>query len=341
MRLRSIFLISFVISFFLTPLISRLSLKLGIVDLPGERKMHAHPTPILGGLAIFIATAFPLVLRMNLSGQTLGVVLAGSLIIASSLINDIKAISARIRFLIEVIASLILVYHGIRFELFADSSPLFFLNYILTIAWVVGVINAVNYLDGLNGLLTMLSLVMLASFAYIGYISNQFLLLTVIASLAGALLGFLRYNFPEARIFLGDTGSKFIGFSLAVISLVGSWAQDSIVKLFVPVFILGVPILDMGFTTLMRIRENKVKTVKELLEYAGKDHIHHRLLSIGLNARQAVYFICVMSLSLGISGIILYNSERTDVWFSLIQAFCVFFIISIVMVLGEKTAKNV
>ncbi|MCM8770807.1 MAG: undecaprenyl/decaprenyl-phosphate alpha-N-acetylglucosaminyl 1-phosphate transferase [Candidatus Omnitrophica bacterium] len=336
MRIRFIFPISFLISFFLTPFIINFCFKLGILDYPDARKIHNQPTPRLGGLAIYLATMLALGYNILLSAKLISIFFAASLIFIISLIDDLRPLSALIRLAAQVIATAILIFSGIYIEFFPKSAGGLFLNYILTLVWVVGITNAVNYLDGLDGLLILLTLSVLACFGFIGYISDQFWLLSVIVALAGSLLGFLKYNFPRAKIFIGDAGSTFIGFILATVSIMGTWAQDNVVKVFVPVFILGVPIFDMCFTTVMRIKEGKVKSIIDWLEYAGCDHFHHRLLNIGLSRTAAVYLICVVSLMLGISGIILYNSERTDAYLMLLQVCFVFMVISILMLSGEK-----
>ncbi|MDD5044467.1 MAG: MraY family glycosyltransferase [Candidatus Omnitrophica bacterium] len=295
--------------------------------------MHNLPIPRLGGVVIYLATMLALSCHI-LSPRLISIFLAGSLVFFVSFFDDLHPLPALFRLITQVVAAIILIVSGICIQFFPPQAA--FLNYFLTVCWVVGITNAVNYLDGLDGLLSLLGLSILACFAYIGYISDQFWLLVIITALSGALFGFLKYNFPHANIFLGDSGSMFIGFIFAAISIMGTWAQDNLVKIFVPVFILGVPIFDMCFTTVMRIKERKIKTVIEWLEYAGKDHFHHRLLNMGLSRIKAVYLICVVSIILGISGIVLYNSERSDVYFMLLQAFFIFVVISILMILGEK-----
>ncbi|MBI4708046.1 MAG: undecaprenyl/decaprenyl-phosphate alpha-N-acetylglucosaminyl 1-phosphate transferase [Candidatus Omnitrophica bacterium] len=336
MRLRLILFSSFLISLVLTPFLVNFSRKLKILDYPAERKIHDVPMPRLGGVAIYLATVASLFFGIFSSAKLTAIFWGGTLIFLLGLADDIRGISASSRLLGQIIASVILISSGISIDVF--PGPFNFLNYLITVVWIVGITNAVNYLDGVDGLATLLGISILGCFTYIGFISNQFWLLNLIVALGAALLGFLRYNFPKAKVFLGDSGSNFIGFVLGAIGIMGTWAQDSVVKIFVPVFILGVPIFDMCFTTVMRIKEKKIHDVLEWLEYAGKDHFHHRLMNLGLSRIWVVYLICATSMILGISGIVLYNSERADAYFMLAQAFFIFIIISILMVMGGKTS---
>jgi UDP-GlcNAc:undecaprenyl-phosphate GlcNAc-1-phosphate transferase len=339
MRLRLILLSSFIISLVLTPFLIKLSRRLKVLDYPAERKIHNVPMPRMGGVAVYLATVVSLSFGIFSSVKLTAIFLGGTLIFIMGLVDDIKHISASSRLLGQIIASAILISSGIYIDVFPAAFNFF--NYFITVVWLVGITNAVNYLDGVDGLATLLAISILACFTYIGFISNQFWLLNLIVALIAALLGFLRYNFPKARIFLGDCGSNFIGFILGAVGIMGTWAEDSVVKIFVPVFILGVPIFDMCFTTIMRIREGKIHDVIEWLEYAGKDHFHHRLMNLGLNRVGVVCLICASSIILGISGIVLYNSERTDAYFMLVQSFFIFVIISILMIMGSRVScKN-
>jgi len=154
--------------------------------------------------------------------------------------------------------------------------------------------------------------------------------------LIAACLGFLPYNFRKDKMFLGDAGSTFIGFILASLALVGYWAEDSLVKISIPVLILGVPIFDMIFTTIMRVKDGKVKTVLEWLEYGGKDHFHHYLVDLGLRPSGATIFIYFITLSLGISAIMVSNDPAFDAFLALLQACIIFGIIATIIVIGKR-----
>jgi UDP-GlcNAc:undecaprenyl-phosphate/decaprenyl-phosphate GlcNAc-1-phosphate transferase len=165
-----------------------------------------------------------------------------------------------------------------------------------------------------------------------GQVNLAILSFIIIAS----CLGFLPYNLKNAKIFLGDAGSTFIGFTLAGIALMGNWAQDNIVKISIPILVLGVPIFDMCFTTIMRVREGKVKTVIEWLKYGGKDHFHHYLVDLGLTHFGAVAFIYFVTLSLGISAIMVSNDRAFEAFLSLSQAAIIFGVVATLIVAGKR-----
>lgn len=149
-------------------------------------------------------------------------------------------------------------------------------------------------------------------------------------------LGFLPRNFKKSKIFLGDAGSTFIGFTLAGIAIIGNWAEDNIVRLTVPILILGVPIFDMVFTTIMRIKEKKISTIIEWLKYGGKDHFHHRLIDLGLHPQRALLFIYFINLSFGISAIMVSNEKVIVGLLSILQASIIFAGIAVLMLIGKK-----
>jgi UDP-GlcNAc:undecaprenyl-phosphate GlcNAc-1-phosphate transferase len=207
----------------------------------------------------------------------------------------------------------------------------------LTCVWIVGLTNAYNYLDGLDGLAAGSATINLFFFAVILYGMGQYALGLIAVVLTAACLGFLPYNLHKInKIFLGEAGSTFLGFMLACIGLQGSWAHDNVVRLFVPVFILGVPIFDMIFTTVMRIKEGKVKTIIEWLQYGGKDHFHHYLVDVGLSPWGAVLFIYALTASLGISAYMVSNDNGIEGLLTISQTTIIFWVIAVLMVVGRR-----
>lgn len=160
--------------------------------------------------------------------------------------------------------------------------------------------------------------------------------------LASACLGFLPYNFKKGRkrVFLGDAGSTLIGFILASIGLVGYWAAGNIVKIAIPILILGVPIFDMIFTTVMRIATGKIKTIYEWLKHADKDHFHHHLVDLGLGLRGSVIFIYFTSISLGLSAIMVDRGTTKAAVLSIVQGFIIFGIIGVLIVMGKRSGRS-
>jgi UDP-GlcNAc:undecaprenyl-phosphate GlcNAc-1-phosphate transferase len=188
----------------------------------------------------------------------------------------------------------------------------------------------------MDGLASGSAVVNLLCFAVILYTTGQVALAELSVILIAANLGFLPHNFRKRKIFLGEAGSTLLGFILACVALIGSWAEDNIVKISIPILILGVPIFDMIFTTVMRIKEEKVKTLIEWLQYGGKDHFHHYLVDIGLRPLGAVVFIYCITFSLGISAIMVSNDRAIEGFFALLQSSIVFGIIATLIVIGKR-----
>jgi UDP-GlcNAc:undecaprenyl-phosphate GlcNAc-1-phosphate transferase len=252
------------------------------------------------------------------------------------LIDDIIGLSAPVRLFWQLIVALIISIFVVRVTflphgLWGDIGEI-----IITVIWIVGLTNAYNYLDGLDGLAVGSAVINLFCFSVILYTTKQYSLVILTIILMGACLGFLPYNFKKAKIFLGDAGSTSIGFTLAYIALIGNWAEDNIVKITIPILILGVPIFDMIFTTIMRTKKLKIKTLLEWLQYGGKDHFHHYLVDLGLQPLGAVVFIYFLTLSLGISAIMVSNDQAIEAFLTLSQASIIFGVIAVLMVVGKR-----
>lgn len=277
-----------------------LALRLGVVDHPERRKMHQIPIPLMGGLAIF--TAFFLVSAAALAAAPdldaseirayLGLVAGGLLILLLGIYDDVKGLKAPAKFMGQTLAALVVVSAGAKIDLFTNplgaSVHLGWVGVPLAVFWIVGVTNAVNLIDGLDGLALGIGGIAALGLFAVSVGANSFLA-TLCIALAGASLGFLRHNFYPARIFLGDSGSMLIGFSLAVIGLLGSYKSSTAAVLFLPIIVLGVPLFDTVFA-IFRRAQRRVSPFK-----ADREHIHHRLVRIGLHHRNVVlvlYFVC-------------------------------------------------
>jgi UDP-GlcNAc:undecaprenyl-phosphate GlcNAc-1-phosphate transferase len=205
---------------------------------------------------------------------------------------------------------------------------------------MIGITNAFNYLDGLDGLAAGSAVINLACFGFILYGKGQLYLCVISLVLIGCCLGFLPYNFKKKKIFLGDAGSTFLGFIIASIGLVGYWAVGDIIKISIPIIVLGVPIFDMVFTTVMRIKDRKIASVSEWLRYSGKDHFHHYLVDLGLPPLGAVIFIYITTLSLGISALMVsYHTKPLMAFLAILQASIIFAMIGILIVFGKMHHK--
>ncbi len=335
-----ILLLSFVISNFLTPIFIKISYKFGFLDNPGERKVHTSPIPRIGGAAVFIAFVVTLLRNLQFSKSLTGLLIGSSIIFILGFIDDIKGLSATIRIVFQIISALVVILSGVRITFIPVGWPLEnFLELIITIVWFIGIANAVNFLDGIDGLVTSFGLLCSVFFFLIALPTHQKFLAWMCVALIGACAGFLPYNWYKAKVFLGDSGATFIGFILAGFAVIGTWAENEpVVALSTPLLVLGVPIFDMIYTTVSRIRNKKVKTVKEWLEYVGKDHFHHRLMKLGLNVPRSVGFILLVNICLGLSALIIRSAGPLGSILLILQASGIFVIVVVLMLLGrEKT----
>ncbi len=334
-------LLSFLVVFLSTPLFKILALKFNILDVPNDRKMHKSSTPLLGGMAIYAGVISAMLFTSVTLRPIYGVLTGGTIIFIISLIDDIKGLSAQTRLIGQLIAAMMIIGFGERISFLPNNLWGYSGEVILTLIWVVGITNALNYLDGIDGLATGFTAISALGFSVISYLTNQPELGLVALILAAGCIGFLPYNFKQAKIFLGDAGSTFIGFTLAGIAVLGDWASDNVIRLTVPILVLGIPIFDMIFTTVMRIKEKKIRTPIEWLNYTGKDHFHHRLIDLGLRPMGAVFFIYFVTVALVINAIIIsYAKETFEGVLALVQASIVFGAIAVLMVVGRRQHKD-
>ena len=337
MRLVLIFLFSFLVAYFSTPLFKKLAFKFDILDIPNRRKAHKTPTPLLGGLAVYLAVISGLAFNFAELRFFSGMLIGATIILIVGLIDDAKGLSALVRLICQLLAALIVVGFGVRLSFLPNNLLGNAGEVILTLIWIIGVTNALNYLDGIDGLALGTTAVSALFFSIISYQTNQAGICLVSLVLMASCLGYLPHNFKKAKIFLGDAGSTFIGFTLASIAIMGNWAEDSVVKLSVPILILGVPIFDMVFTTIMRIKEEKISTIVEWLKYGGKDHFHHRLIDLGLRSTEAALFICFISVSFGISAIMISKGKAVVGFLSILQAIIIFAVIAILLIISKRS----
>ena len=334
-----LFIVSFLLFNLLYPFINKLAWKIGAVDKPDPRKIHNSPVPRIGGLGIYLAFIFALLRNFQFSVQMIAIIISSSLIFIIGFIDDIKGLSAKTRLIFQIIAACIIVYSGIKI-----TYPLRFgfagevISWLVSVIWIVGIINAFNFLDGIDGLAGALGVVISVIFIIITVNTYQPNVMFITSSLCGAISGFLVYNWNPAKIFLGDSGSTLIGFILACLSIFASWSDDRpLISLSVPLIILFIPIFDIIYITISRIRNGLVNNIKEWLEYTAKDHFHHRLLSIGFSVKSAVIFISLLNLLLGLIAVnIVIDNEFTETIISFFEVGLIFVIIVILMI----TARN-
>jgi UDP-GlcNAc:undecaprenyl-phosphate GlcNAc-1-phosphate transferase len=336
-----LFLFAFLLSFLLTPVVRFFAAKFKILDMPEERKIHEEPIPLMGGLAIYISYVITIFLNFAFSIELKGVVIGGTIILLIGLIDDIKKLSATWKLISQIFASGILIVYGVKLSFLPNTWWGNGGEILLTIMWVVGITNAVNFFDGMDGLATGITAICALCFFIVAVMTRQSYLGYLTIALAGSCLGFLKFNFKPATIFLGDTGSTFLGFTLAGIAVMGGWAEKNPkVALSLPILILSVFIFDMIYITIARTADGKVKNLKEWIEYTGKDHLHHRLVNLGFTETETVLFIYLIAACLGISGINLKTNGDLKIYFELLQGFYIFIIIVILMLTGRRVAKK-
>ncbi len=291
----TIFLIALTVTLVGTPWIRRLAVLFGFVDAPAQRKMHSTPMPLMGGVAIWGGALIALLIfSSRMPGSVVGVAAAIAVIGLVGLLDDRFGLPAWAKLGGQFAAFVILAAFDIRVQ---TSLPEF-VNYTITFIWLAGITNAINFLDNMDGLSAGISGVAAAFILLLGSQNEQFLVSALAAAVLGACLGFLRFNFKPAQIFMGDAGSLFLGFVLALLGLQLRFPENvTFVTWMVPVFILGVPIFDMTLVVFSRIRRGVSPNTP------GKDHSSHRLVALGFSQREAVLILYLACGALGMIGV--------------------------------------
>lgn len=309
-----IFIVPFILSVILTPIIKRVAIKINAVDLPNERKVHKTVMPRLGGLAIFLATSIGLLVFTDITTEPLMWIAIGSLvIIIAGIVDDIKPLSPKIKLLFQLAASITVIYGGINIEFInvpLSNNVLYLGNwsYFITVVWIIGITNALNLIDGLDGLSAGVSSISLATIFIMSLSMGNILIATLVLILLAATLGFLIFNFYPAKIFLGDSGSMYLGFFLATLSILG-FKNIAVVSFVFPIIILAVPIFDTISAIIRRFRNKTSITLPD------KKHLHHCLLEMGFSHRKTVLIIYGISLLFSIAALFL---SQATFWIGLI-----------------------
>lgn len=333
-------LLSFSWAYILVPLLYPLSLKLGLVDKPDEvRKHHTTATPISGGLAIFIAFAITIVFNFHFSVQMKAILVGSSLIFIVGVLDDLFKLSAKIRLAAQIAASFVLIYFGVRVTFIPDSLGGVYTETLLTLIWLIGITNSMNFIDGIDGLAAGSAVIYCIFFAIVSLLSGQHYMMYLVAAVAGSSLGFFVYNFrvkKPALIFLGDSGSTFLGFFLASIAILGEWGEN-IADITVPVLIMSVLIFDMCLTTVIRIYTGEVRSFGEWLHYTGRDHFHHRMSDLGLGNKLAAIVIFGVSICFGLEALVVNQADITEAVILLLHTILTFIILGIVLAYKRKS----
>lgn len=338
------FLLAFITAFVITPYTIRLAKKVGAVDIPNDRRVNKKPMPRLGGLAViagFLVSAIYLIISMfiekkinftedslnkKIFGFLIGIIVLG----ITCFIDDVKGIKPLAKLAGQTLAAILVVSSGVLIDNFTipfkENSVMLneVFSYILTIGWIVGITNAINLIDGLDGLSSGITLISCISLLIIFALNESPLIaIILITSLAGAIVGFLPYNFNPAKTFIGDVGSNFMGFSIAVISILGVAKTYTAVVIIAPIMVLALPIFDTLWAIVRRII--KTKSIKGVFK-ADKGHLHHRLMARGYTQKQAVLILYGLTATFGMTAIILLDS---GIWKAISFALLVVAIVAI------------
>ena len=338
------FLLAFITAFVITPYTIRLAKKVGAVDIPNDRRVNKKPMPRLGGLAViagFLVSVIYLVIsasiegKINLSEDGLNIkllgILGGMLVLGIvCYIDDVKDIKPLVKLAGQVVAAIIVASSGVLIDNFTIpfKENSFVLNevfsFILTVGWIIGITNAINLIDGLDGLSSGITLISCLSLVVVFALNESPLIaIILITALAGAIVGFLPYNFNPAKTFIGDVGSNFMGFALAIISILGVAKTYTAIVLIAPIMILALPIFDTIWAIIRRII--KSKSIKGVFK-ADRGHLHHRLMAKGYTQKQSVLILYGATATFGMTAIILLDS---GIWKA---ASCALLVIAIVAI---------
>ena len=285
-----------------TPLLRRVALHLGVIDQPNVRKIHVNPVPLLGGAAIYIAfivTLWALGDRRFVN-EVVGIFLGATLMSLMGVVDDRWGLGSYAKLAGQFLAAGILIYGGVQVRLFGN-----WLDIAITLAWVVGITNAMNLLDNMDGLSGGVAMIAAVFFALLASLSNQYLVGALAAALAGACAGFLFYNWNPAHIFMGDTGSLFIGFLLAAVAIKLRFPSSSLaITWMIPVMVLTVPIFDTTLVFISRLRRGK-----NPLTTPGQDHVSHRLALLTGSRREAVLLCYLIGGAAGLVAIFVSDAR--------------------------------
>ncbi|MBN2713229.1 MAG: undecaprenyl/decaprenyl-phosphate alpha-N-acetylglucosaminyl 1-phosphate transferase [Planctomycetes bacterium] len=353
-----LFCLSLVLGLLLTPLARRLALRVGLVDNPGERKIHSRTIPYGGGIAIVLT--FSLVVASSylslrffdwdslipgfsenfaplLGGvfakQTLirfgAVMLGGSMMFGLGLLDDFYRLNPKPKLAVQIIAAFLVYLGGLKITLFVESE---IFSAVVTVLWIVFVTNAFNLLDNMDGLSSGVAAIAASLFFVVALQTGQVFVASMLAVLAGSLFGFLYYNFAPAKLFMGDAGSLFIGFILATLTVAGTYhVEGSFFSVFMPVLILGVPFFDTLSVLYIRYRNGKP------FFQGDTNHFSHRLVRLGMTRREAVLTIYLLGIILGGAATLLEQLDRTG---SIIVFLIGLGIIALIVLLENAAARR-
>ncbi len=335
-------LVALMASFLMTPVVKTFAYKVGAIDVPkDERRMHKVPIPRLGGLAIFIGFMVSILLFVPITPEMRSILLGAVIIVVLGVVDDIMALPALLKFVVQIVAALVPALGGVRILAFSNpnifSQNLYWvlggLSIPFTVLWIVAITNSVNLIDGLDGLANGVSAISATTMLVIALLASESQVAVVMAALVGACVGFMPYNLNPAKMFMGDTGATFLGYILATMSIQGLFKYYAVISFVVPFLILGLPIFDTSFAFIRRIAHGQSPM------HADRGHIHHRLIDMGLSQKQAVATLYVVSAILGLSAVVLTTSGEQKAML-LFAALCIVAAVAARVVFPRETREE-
>ena len=321
------FILALAISFACTPAVRMLAIKIKAVDVPKDnRRMHKVPIPRMGGLAIFAGFLVSVLFFVPLGTEFRSILIGALILVVLGIIDDIVALKPRTKFAGQIIAALIPALSGVSIHGIVNPfvpgqySTLGIFSIPLTVIWIVGITNAVNFIDGLDGLACGVSAIATVTMFIIAVLFGEIYIALMMAALAGACLGFLPYNMNPAKIFMGDTGSMFLGYILATVSIQGLFKFYAVISFAVPFILLGLPIFDTGFAIVRRLLKGQSPL------QADRGHVHHRLIDLGFDQKQSVAILYTFSALMGLTAVILARTNESKLIILAIAVLVCFFL---------------
>ena len=298
-------------SFLMTPPVKSFAEKVGAIDVPkDERRVHNHPIPRMGGLAIFIGFVISLLCFVPMTTPVMGMLIGAVIIAVMGAVDDIVSLNAWIKLAVQILAAVVAIRSGIVFNVISNplstktTIDIGFLAIPITLIWIVGCTNAVNLIDGLDGLAVGVSAISSLTMLVVAlFVSNDIGVSIILAALTGACIGFMPYNLNPAKIFMGDVGSQLLGYVLSTVSVIGLLKLHAIIAFLVPVMALSVPLADTVFAFCRRILRGQSPF------HADKGHFHHRLLRMGFSQKQAVAVLYAVSAVMGLFAVLLTGTN--------------------------------
>ena len=335
------FILALAVAFAATPAVKMLAIRIKAVDVPRDsRRMHKTPIPRLGGLAIFLGFLVSILIFGRTGPQMAAILVGAILLVALGMVDDVVALKPGIKFLGQIVAALIPTLAGVVITRFTNpfSAGGYFnlgiFSIPVTILWIVGITNAVNLIDGLDGLACGVSAIATVTMFVIAVLYSEYQIALMMAALAGACLGFLPYNMNPAKIFMGDTGSLFLGYILAVTSIQGLFKFYAVISFAVPFILLGLPIFDTAFAIIRRLAHGQSPL------QADRGHVHHRLIDLGFDQKQSVAILYAFSAVLGLTAVLLATTNEAKLVILALAVLICFFLGMSLMTMEKRHQKE-